>query len=102
MSWEAKEMEAYTKGEEWSIARGLPGRPAFRTIDASGKTVVNTQAIYDMLHKEYPLGITNVSADGTQVKENGVWRAAKEGDKLAGPQRLKNAKKIDPKEFKCP
>lgn len=102
MSWEEKEMEAYTKGEQWAIDRGLPGRPKFRTTDATGKTVVDTKAINDMLHAEYPLGITNKSADGTMVKDGGVWRKAKEGDKLPGPQRLENVEHIDPKDFKCP
>ncbi|MDF0673890.1 MAG: DUF4150 domain-containing protein [Nitrospira sp.] len=102
MSLEAKEMEAYTKGEEWAIARGLRGEPKFRKLDPSGKTVVDTKAIYDMLHAEYPLGITTKSADGAMVKDSGVWRKAKEGDKMPGPQRLENVKRIDPKQFKCP
>ncbi len=102
MSWEAKEMEAYTKTEEWTIKRGLAGNPSFRKIDAGGKVVPDTRAIFDMLHTEYPLGITNKSADGKQVKDNGKWRPSKEGDKIGGPQRLENVKKIDSSEFKCP
>jgi len=102
MSWEAKEMEAYTKTEEWTIKRGLAGNSDFRKIGVGGKVVPDTQAIFDMLHTEYPLGITNKSADGKQVKDNGKWRPSKEGDKIGGPQRLENAKKIDSSEFKCP
>jgi len=102
MSWENKEIEAYTKGEEWSIKRGFAGRPDFRSVDAAGNTVVNGQAIKDMLHTEYPLGITNVSTNGQRVKDNGVWRKAVEGDMIAGKQRLENVEKIDSSKFKCP
>ncbi len=104
MDWGAAEVEAYTKGEEWAIKRGLPGRPSLRTIDASGKTVVNPQAVNDLVYKKYPVGITNKQTrpDGEWVKDNGLWRKAKDGDSIAGPQRLTNAQKIDPKEFKCP
>jgi hypothetical protein len=102
MSWFDKEMEAYTKTEEWTIKRGLPGRPSFRTPGPGGGLVPDTQAISNMLTADYPIGITNRSPDGMSVKENGVWRAAKEGDKFPGPQRLENVEKIDPKEFKCP
>jgi len=89
MSWLAKEMEAYTKTEEWLIARGLSGRDAFRTV-VDGKTVVNTSAIESRLTTSYPLGIT------------GIWRAVKNGDKMPGPQRLEDMETVDPKEFECP
>lgn len=101
MSWLAQEMEAYTKTEEWLIARGLSGRDAFRTV-VDGKTVVSTSAIESRLTTSYPLGITERSKDGSKVKDDGVWRAVKNGDKMPGPQRLEGMETIDPEEFDCP
>lgn len=67
MPWSEKEYEAYTKSEQWAIDHGLPGRPGFRTTDATGKPVPDTKAIRAFVDKEYPIAVDKPKAPGGPV-----------------------------------
>jgi hypothetical protein len=64
MTWQEKEYEAYTKGEQWAIDHGSPGRPGFRTTDAKGNPIPDTKAIKKFVDKTYPIAIDKPKAPG--------------------------------------
>jgi hypothetical protein len=105
MPWSEKEYDAYTKGEQWAIDHGQPGRPGFRTTDGKGKPIPDTKAIRTFVDKEYPIAVDKPKAPGGPVYKvvgktatgdtitqnvnppNDIkTRKPKKGDTFAGPQ----------------
>ena len=55
MGWpDPAEDDAYFNTEQWTIDRGLPGRPSLRTVDGKGKTVPDKAKIRTFVQKAYP------------------------------------------------
>jgi hypothetical protein len=126
MSWADKEYEAYTKEEEWRIAKGLPPHdPTFRKKDAAGNTVVDHDAVRRMVNDAYPIttapvtpgkppppppdevvGKTKSGLAIVQSRKTGktYTRAPKKGDKFSGPQISvpPGGRVADPAKLKCP
>ena len=122
MAWRDMEYDAYTKTEQWAIARGLPAHdPSFRKVDAAGNVVVDEAAIRARVDGVYP-GVTAAPAvpsagpeetigrtksgktivrraDGTQYV-----RSPKAGDSFPGPEQTKPAQgtPIDMNKLQCP
>ncbi len=67
MSWTEMEYDAYTKGEQWAIDHGLPGRSGFRTTDSKGNPVPDTKAIHEFVDKKYPIAVDKPQVPGGSV-----------------------------------
>jgi hypothetical protein len=128
MSWPEKEYDAYKRTEQWTIDRGLPGRPAFRMpetlppgVSGPPRQVVNEAAIKKAVDRAYPITppstpggptppqVVGRSADGKQVilrdsAGNQSMRPVQEGDTFPAdnPRNPPNEKQIPPEDFKCP
>jgi hypothetical protein len=118
-----KEMDAYTKTEQWMNSKGKVG--SFGKVGADGKPTVDTDKIRGHVERNYgykipqsgaapPPPVTgrsnpmnpspSGSTNGTEVElEDGTWRKAEDGDAYLEkpPQDLKEAK-IPPDKLKCP
>jgi hypothetical protein len=86
-----KEKDAYTFEEDWTIKRGLPGRPPFRTTKPDGAETPDTSAIEAYVRKRYSGGtavpgeqvIGHTAAENAQVRRpdgSKYERAAQPGD----------------------
>jgi hypothetical protein len=123
MGWpDPAEDDAYFNTEQWTIDRGLSGRPALRTVNAAGKTVPDKGKIRAFVQNQYPSPPPPVKGkkqpvpidkddsdpkkpltkvrDPTTKKES--WRPSKKGDTFGGPEQRTNPKTLDPKLWKCP
>jgi hypothetical protein len=108
-----KEIEAFTKTEEWAIKRGLPGPPQFRTQFGSIQRV-NTEGIRQHVMKTYgynipkqgplPPQVTGTTPEGNVKLDDGTTRPAKEGDAFHAdaPNQQLNEVQIPPDQIKCP
>ena len=119
-----KEMDAYTKTEQWMNSKGKVGN--FSKIGADGKPTVDTDKIRSHVERSYgykipksgaapPLTVIDRSSpmkpspsgstDGTEVElENHTWRKAEDGKDAyleKPPQDLKEVE-IPPEKLKCP
>jgi len=123
MGWpDPAEDDAYFNTEQWTIDRGLAGRPALRTVDGAGKTVPDKAKIRSFVQKEYPsppppvkgkkqpVPIDKDDSDPKKpltkvrdpVTKKESWRPSKKGDTFSGPEQRTNPKTLDPKVWKCP
>jgi len=120
-SWttEEKEKDAYTFEEEWTIKRGLPARPKFRTTKPGTKEeTVDVAAIEKYVADRYSgkggaagEQIIDHTPDGKTVVKPApgaasINRAAKTGDSHQDYDKTKakldSLPKVDPKEWVCP
>ena len=121
MSWREKEYDAYTKGEQWAIDHGLPGRPGFRKTDSKGKSVPDTDAIKSFVDKQYPITeekstpkgpiykVIGKDSKGDVIIQNTTnpsdikTRKPKAGDTFPGPQIEKppGGRPAQPCQLKC-
>jgi hypothetical protein len=109
MTSREREIDAYTRTEQWMIDRGMPGNSRFRTRAADGGWVPNTAAIEEHVDRAYGYSRTTLRIvareDGgaTVVLEDGTRRQAQRGDTFqhTPPQDLQE-RRIPPDRLQCP
>jgi len=113
-----KETDAYTFGEQWSIDRGMPGRPDFRTErEGEPKSTVRKDVIETYVKKRYSGLVAGQPTDritghrGTDVEithaDGSVdFRPAQAGESHQDVAKtaagLANLPAIDAKQWRCP
>ena len=108
------ETDAYLTTEQWSINRGLPGRPALRTVDPNtGKAVPDPTKIDELVRDHYA-GVSAVpgervigrtAAGHTQIRRpDGATytRPPQAGDTYQAPRQVSNVTTIAPAAWVCP
>ena len=109
-----KETDAYRFAEEWTIERGFPGRPAFRTADfPSGRERVDVGAIEEHVRERYA-GPTAVpgeevmdhtpAGDTVVMRPDGstYTRAPVRGDSHQKDTRFIGERIVPPETWVCP
>lgn len=109
MSSREREIDAYTRTEQWTIDRGLPGNPAYRTTRPDGTVVPDTAAIERHVDRSYGYSpttqriVARENGGATVVLEDGTRRPARAGDRFQHipPQELCE-RRIAPNRLRCP
>ncbi len=108
------ETDAYLTTEQWSIDRGLPGRPSLRMEDPVTKKTVPDPAKIDTLVRDHYAGVAAVpgervigktAAGHTQIRRpNGTTytRPPQAGDTFQAPRQVSNVTTISPAAWVCP
>ena len=112
MGWAKEEQYAFRLETNWAIDRGLKVDPSLVKKNSSGQTVVNNSGVNKTVNS-YP-GISTSSTEEIQgkvgrnrvrVKDTSTGRsftrAAKKGDTVEGPRRVKNPKTVPTADWKC-
>ena len=132
MSWMDAEIDAYTRTEAWTIAKGFAGQDgdALRVLDAAGKAVPSKDAIVAKVKEAYPIAIeppkvataavgalpgaaattgplapvtvVGRNAKGLTLLSDGTARAPVKGDTYAGPEIKVGERKVPRDVWKCP
>jgi hypothetical protein len=108
------ETDAYLTTEQWSIDRGLPGRPSLRTEDPNTKKTVPDPTKIDQLVRDHYAGVSAVpgervigrtAAGKTEIRRpNGTTytRPPQTGDTYQAPRQVSNVTTIAPAAWVCP
>lgn len=110
-----RESYAYRIGEEFSIAMGLPNKPALRDKDAQGREFADPAKISAFVSAKYPsvaaggkgeeiLGKAGPAGSVEVMKpDNSKYvRPAQVGEKVPGPRSVANEKVHDATKWTCP
>ncbi|MDR2871405.1 MAG: type VI secretion system tip protein VgrG [Xanthomonadaceae bacterium] len=110
MSMLDKEIQAYSRTEQWAIDRGYSGQgiPEFRTTGTGGAVVPDVAKITEFVKREYPLPGNpgprpiEVLSDGKVRLSDGSVRAPLAGDAVMGDEQVTGWRQIPRAVWKCP
>jgi hypothetical protein len=109
MSWQAMEVDAYYRTEQWAIDRGLPGNSDLRATGEGGGVIADRAAITEFVQRAYPIPRDPVGPmpvgrtdSGDTILSNGATRAPQKGDTFAGTEQAEGRRKIPGSIWKCP
>lgn len=108
--WKDREIEAYTRTEQWAIDRGLPGQGGLRKQVGDGRWVPDGDAIRRVVG-DYPISETRQGEspalrklpDGNVLLQDGSTRAPRRGDAFpAKVPTITGERSIPSSAWKCP